>query len=240
MAASFDSNLSVDSLKPQQISPSQSTVSESSIAKKTLTLEEKERMIRENDQTQRMKSQSELISERKTVMTPMSNIPLMTMTPISATSNTSSAFFKDLTSTLFEQTSPQPSYGVMSSSQTMPSLARPTLNNLSSPMQPQSKPPPMNFTSPSPSSTTTTDLTSSLMNNINFLASRPQTSPNTMSLNSMNSNMNSFMSLPMNSSGASLGGMQLFQPPPSGSIVVKSTNVTSSKTAAAELDDLFN
>ncbi|CAF3314982.1 unnamed protein product [Rotaria socialis] len=243
MAASFDSNLSADSLKPQQISPNQSTVSESSIAKKTLTLEEKERMMRENDQTQRMKSQSELISERKTVMTPMSNIPLMAVTPISATttmSNTSSAFVKDLTSSLFEQTSPQPSYGIMSSSQTMPSLTRPTLNNLSSPMQPQPKRPPMNFTSPSPSSTATTDLTSSLMNNINFLASRPQTSPSIMPLNSMNSNMNSLMPLPMNSSRTSLGGMQLFQPLPSGSVVVNSTNVTSSKTAAAELDDLFN
>lgn len=202
-------------------------------------------MMRENDQTHRMKTQGELIPERKTPLQPSSNIPLMAMTPISATTTTTtsntSAFFKDLTSTLFEQNPPQPSYG-MSTSQTMPSLLRPTSNTLPAPMQPQPKKPPMNFSSSSSSSTSnTTDLTSSLLNNINSLAPRPQTSPNTMSLNSMNSNMNSFMPTPVNNPGSTSGGMKLFQPPPpSGSIVVKSTNVTNTKTAAAELDDLFN
>ncbi|CAF1193530.1 unnamed protein product [Rotaria sordida] len=243
MAASFDTNLTFDNSKSQQISSNQLTISENSLGKKTLTLEEKERMMRENDQTQRMKSQGELIPERKTPISSSSNIPLMAMTPISATtttSNSSSAYYKDLTNTLFEQNSSQPSYS-MSTSQTMPSLLRPTINNSPSIMQQQQqlKRPTLNFSSPS---SNTTDLTSSLMNNINFLASRQQTSPTTISLNSMNSNINSLISPSQNNSGTLSSGMKLFQPPPppSSSIVVKNTNVTNSKTAAAELDDLFN
>ncbi|CAF3421653.1 unnamed protein product [Rotaria sp. Silwood1] len=246
MAASFDTNVTFENSKPQQISSNQSTISENSLGKKTLTLEEKERMMRENDQTQRMKSQGELIPERKTPISSSSNIPLMAMTPISsssaatATSNSSSAYFKDLTSTLFEQNPSQPSYG-MSTSQTMPSLIRPTINNSPSTMSQQPKRPTLIFSSPSSSlSSNTTDLTSSLMNNINSLASRQQISPTTMSLNSMSSNTNSLMSPSHNNPGTPSGSMKLFQPPPSsGSIVVKGTNVTSSKTAAAEIDDLF-
>ncbi|CAF4100717.1 unnamed protein product, partial [Rotaria sp. Silwood2] len=245
MAASFDTNLTLDNSKPQQISLNQSAVSENSLGKKTLTLEEKERMMRENDQTQRMKFQGELVPERKTPISPASNIPLMAMTPISAattTLNSSSAYFKDLTSTLFEQNPPQPSYG-MSTSQTIPSLIRPTINNSPSAMQQQPKRPTLNFSSPSTSlsSSNTTNLTSSLMNNINSLASRQQISPTTMSLNSMSSNTNILMSPSHNNPGTPSGGMKLFQPPPpSGSVVVKGTTVTSSKTAAAEIDDLFN
>ncbi len=185
--------------------------------------------MRENDQTQRMKSQGELIPERKIPMSTSSNIPLMAMTPISATtitSNTSSAFVKDLTSSLFEQNSSQPSYS-MSTSQTMPSLIRPTIVNTIRPT--------LNFSS----SSNTNDLTSSLMNNINSLASRPQTTPTTISLNSMSASTNSS---PYFNSGTTSGSIGLFQspPPPPSSTVVKGTNVINSKSAAAELDDLFN
>lgn len=93
--------------------------------------------MRENDQTQRIKTQGEIISERQT-----SNIPLMSMIPVS-TINSSS----------FEQ-----SFNTMSTSQTMPSLNKQTL-----------------------------DLTSSLLNNINSLASRPQTTVNKSSIPSLNS-----------------------------------------------------
>lgn len=55
-------------------------------------------MMRENDQTQRVKNQGELIPERQISLSLSSNIPLMSMNPIS-TSNSSS------TSTLFEKTS---------------------------------------------------------------------------------------------------------------------------------------
>ncbi len=180
--------------------------------------------MRENDQTQRMKSHVELLPERKTPISTSSNIPLMAMTPVSATvptSNPSSTFYKDLTSTLFEQKPSQPLYS-MSTSQTMPSLLRPTIFNPSSSMQQR------------PTSNTT-DLTSSLMNNMNSLASRPQTTPTTFSLNSTNTNSSYF------NSGTTSGGVGLFQPPPPpGSTVFKTTNITSSKTASAELDDLFN
>jgi hypothetical protein len=177
-------------------------------------------MMRENDQTQRMKSHVELLPERKTPISTSSNIPLMAMTPVSATVPTST-LYKDLTSTLFEQKPSQPLYS-MSTSQTMPSLLRPTIFNPSSSMQQR------------PTSNTT-DLTSSLMNNMNSLASRPQTTPTTFSLNSTNTNSSYF------NSGTTSGGVGLFQPPPPpGSTVFKNTNTTSSKTASAELDDLFN
>jgi len=182
-------------------------------------------MMRENDHTQRMKTQGELIPERKTPISTPSNIPLMAMTPISAAttipSNPSSAFYKDLTSTLFQQNPSQPSYS-MSTSQTMPSLLRPTIFNTTRPTQNVS------------SSSHTNDLTSSLMNNINSLTSRPQTTP------TMNVNTNS--SAYFNSGTTSGGSVGLFQPPPPppSTTIVKSTNVTNSKSAAAELDDLFN
>ncbi len=181
--------------------------------------------MRENDQTQRMKTQGELIPERKTPISTSSNIPLMAMTPISATtttiqSNSSSAFFKDLTSTLFEQNPSQPSYS-MSTSQTMPSLIRPTIVNTT--IRPT-----LNFSS----SSHTNDLTSSLMNNINSLSSRPQTTP----IMNVNTNSSSYFN-----SGTTSGGVGLFQPPPPpGTTIVKGINVTNSKSAAAELDDLFN
>ncbi len=160
--------------------------------------------MRENDQTQRMKTQNELIPEQKK----SSNIPLMSMTPIQS-SNSSSAVFKDLTSNLFEQNNP--SY-TMSTSQTMPSLIRPTIVNTIRPT--------LNFSS----SSNTNDLTSSLLNKINSFASRPQTTPSNYS-----------------NSGTIGGNVGLFQPPPPpGSTVVKGTNVMNTKSASAELDDLLN
>jgi hypothetical protein len=152
-------------------------------------------MMRENDQTQQTKTQGELIPERQIP----SNIPLMSMTPISSTTNSSSVFHKDLTSALFEQ-NPSQSFSGMSTSQTMPSLIRPTIVNTTRPTP--------NFSS----SSKTTDLTSSLLNNMNSLASRPQTTPY------------------LNSGTTGVG---LFQP----SLVGNGTNP---KSAAAELDDLFN
>lgn len=190
-----------------------------------------------------MKSQGELVPERRitssTTTTPNnSNIPLMAMTPMSASassassSNTSGAFLKDLTSSLFDQSSPAsvPSMYGMSTSQTMPSMLRPT-----TPMIPQqSIRPAMNFSS----SSNTTDLTSSLMNNLNILGSRSQTSSTTVPMNAMANASPYFNSTPTQN-GA------LFQPPPPpGSTVMKGAggpaNMTRSKTAASELDDLFN
>ncbi|UJR28491.1 hypothetical protein I4U23_009729 [Adineta vaga] len=244
----FDQNLSNDSPKSQRSqqfsssSTNQSNSTEISINKKTLTLEEKERMMRESEQTQRMKSQGELVPERKTPLaslpTTNSNVPLMSMTPMaSSTTSSSSTFYKDLTSTLFDQnlsqqSSPsQPFYG-MTTSQTMPSLIRPTVAQ-------QPIRPPMNFSSSSTSSSKTTDLTSSLLNNINSLSSRPQTSPSTTPMNA-----NSSMSSTYFNSGMSNTGTLFQPPPPPGSTVIKgsitSSNVTRPKTAASELDDLFN
>ncbi|CAF1318027.1 unnamed protein product [Adineta ricciae] len=249
LSASFDQNLSGDSpqlQRSQQMSSSlanQSNSTDISIGKKTLTLEEKERMMRETEQTQRMKSQGELIPDKKTPLaslpTTKSNIPLMSMTPMSslAASNSSSALYKDLTSSLFDPNSPQqassssfpsqPLYG-MTTSQTMPSLIRPTIT----PQQPIR--PAMNFSSSS--SSKTTDLTSSLLNNINSLASRPQTSPSTTPMNA-----NSSMPTPYFNSNPGT----LFQPPPPpGSTVIRGSitpsNTVRPKSAASELDDLFN
>ena len=196
--------------------------------------------MRESEQTQRMKSQGELVPERRVASstTTNSNIPLMAMTPISASSSTASssnpsaAFLKDLTSSLFDQSAPNPAqsmYG-MSTSQTMPSLLRPA-----APMIPQPPiRPAMNFSS----SSNTTDLTSSLMNNLNILGSRSPTGSTTVPMNAMANASPYFNSGPTNN-GA------LFQPPPPpGSTVVKGVggpaNMTRSKTAASELDDLFN
>ena len=171
--------------------------------------------MRENDQTQRTKTQGDLIPERK----PVSNVPLMSMAPISSTTNnnTSSSYYKDLTTTLFEQKPAQPFYG-MSTSQTMPSLMQPTIAHPIKPAQ--------NFSS----STHTADLTASLMNNLSSLGPRPQMTPMAMPVNSMN--------------GMGGGNMGLFQPPrpsiPSGLTMAKGTNVSTPKSAAAELDDLFN
>ena len=174
-------------------------------------------MMRESDQSQRMKQQNEL----KTPVSASTNVPLMSMAPMMPATNSSSAFLKDFTSNLFEQKPSQPMY-TMTTSQTMPSLLRPTIANPTSVMHPR------------PSSNAT-DLTSSLLNNINSLGSRPQT---TIPLNSMNTNMNFS---PFNS-GAMNGGMGLFQPPPppSGSTLAKTSPTSNPKTAAAELDDLFN
>jgi len=190
--------------------------------------------MRESEQTQRMKSQGELIPERKIPLSSLanttSNAPLMTLTPTpsTTTSNSSSAYFKDLTSSLFDQNPPpppsQPFYG-MSTSQTMPSLIRPTI--------PQQRPT-LNFSS----SSNKTDLTSSLLNNINSLGSRPQTNPSSIPMNSMNTN-SSMPSPYFNPRPANTGA--LFQPPPPpGSTVIKGSNVTQPKSAASELDDLFN
>jgi hypothetical protein len=193
--------------------------------------------MRESDQTQRMKSQGELIPERKPPLSSLtntnSNAPLMTLTPTpaSSSSNSSSAFYKDLTSTLFDQNPPpqlssQPMYS-MPTSQTMPSLMRPTIP------QQQQQPRP-NFSS----SSNKTDLTSSLLNNMNSLGSRPQTSPTTRPMNSMTTNPS--MPTPFFNSGATNNGALFQPPPPPGSTVVKGTNAAQPKTAASELDDLFN
>ena len=165
----------------------------------------------------------------------------MSMTPMSSltASNSSSALYKDLTSSLFDPNSPQqtsssssfPSqslYG-MTTSQTMPSLIRPTIT----PQQPSR--PAMNFSSSS-SSSKTTDLTSSLLNNINSLGSRPQTSPSTTPMNA-----NSSIPTPYFNSNPGT----LFQPPPPpGSTVIRGSitpaNAVRPKSAASELDDLFN
>ena len=261
MAAHFNSSPSMDNVNSQQTLSNQSISSENSLGKRvnaifrkktypykiefliylsfqTLTLEEKERMMRENDQIQPMTSQN----ERKKPTTSSSNVPLMTMTPISAptTSDLSSAYYKDLTSTLSEQNSPlKPSYG-MSNSQTMPSLVRPTTNNSLSTMQQQARRPIQNFSS----SSNTVDLTSSLINNINSLGSKPQITPVTIPLNAMTDNSNSFISASHTNSGLTSGNTGLFQSLPSSqqsnSNSIKIANVTSSKTAAAEIDDLFN
>jgi hypothetical protein len=196
-------------------------------------------MVRENEQAQRMKSQGEITPERKTPLaslaTANSNIPLMSMMPTPAsTANSSSAFYKDLTSTLFDQNPPpppaQPFYG-MTTSQTMPSLVRPTMaQQVSQPVRPT-----LNFSS----SSKATDLTSSLFNNINLLASRPQTAPSGLPMNANPSTAPTYLNTSSTPGGA------LFQPPPPpGSTVIKgsitSSNVTRPKSAASELDDLFN
>jgi len=157
---------------------------------------------------------------------------LMAMTPVATTSNSSSTIYKDLTSTLFNQNPPpppsQPFYG-MSTSQTMPSLIRPTMAQ--QPIRPT-----LNFSS---SSSKPTDLTSSLLNNINSLASRPQTTSSNIPMNA-----NSSMPSPYFNSGTTNSGVLFQPPPPPGSTVIKgsttSSNVTRPKTAASELDDLFN
>ncbi|CAF2579551.1 unnamed protein product [Rotaria sp. Silwood2] len=248
MSSIFDNNQSHDNKKSQQISPSltnQSNSTESSIAKKTLTLEEKERIMRQTEQTQRMKSQGELIPERKTPLSSLtstnSNVPLMAMTPTlssTTTSNSSSAYFKELTSTLFDPNPPTQSFYSMSTSQTMPSLVRPTMTSSPPIQQQQQIRPPLNF---SPSSNST-DLTSSLLNNINSLASRSQTTSTTRPMNSMTTK--SSMPSPFFNSGTK-NNTALFQPPPPpGSTVIKgsttSSNITHSKSASSELDDLFN
>jgi hypothetical protein len=167
-------------------------------------------MMREND---RIKSPNERQIPLSTTSTINSNVPLMAMTPMTTT-NSSSSLYKDLTSSLFEQNPPQPSYG-MSTSQTMPTFIRPTVpSTIQRPRQ--------NF----PSSSNPMNLTSSLMNNINSLSSRPQTAPTTIPLNSMNANSN-----PSYFNSGTTSGDGLFQPPPGSTAV---------KTAAAELDDLFN
>ena len=200
-------------------------------------------MMRESEQTQRMKSQGDLLPERKSLAsmsstTTNSNIPLMAMTPISSsnTSNTSNNLYKDLTSSLFDPMSSSSTHSLssMSTSQTMPSLLRPTapMAQPQAPMRPT-----MNFSATS----NRTDLTSSLLNNVNSFASRSQASPMGVPMNAMNSAMPS----PYFNAGPSTGGA-LFQPPPApGSMVMKGPGGSSNtaarpKTAASELDDLFN
>lgn len=214
-----------------------------------MTLEEKERMMRESEQTQRMKSQGELVPDRKAPLSSLtntkSNVPLMTLTPTiasTATSNSNSAFYKDLTSTLFDQnpptplTSSQPFYGGMTTSQTMPSLIRPTISQQQQQQQPLR--PSLNFSS----SSNKTDLTSSLMNNINSLAPRSQAISTARPMNSMNTN--SSMPSPFFNSGPTNSGALFQPPPPPGSTIIRGSttpsNVIRPKTASSELDDLFN
>ena len=103
-------------------------------------------MMRENDQISRMKTQGGTTPDR--------SIPLMSMTPISS-------FSKDLTNRFFEP-NPSQSFHGMSTSQTMPSLIRPTI------IQPVKAP--LN----NPTSAQAMDLTASLMNNINSFIPRAQ------------------------------------------------------------------
>lgn len=200
--------------------------------------------MRESEQTQRIKSQGDLIPERKSLASMSSatnsNIPLMAMTPISSsnTPNTSNHLYKDLTSSLFDPMSSSSmhshSHSSMSTSQTMPSLLRPSVP-MAQPQAPMR--PTMNFSATS----NRTDLTSSLLNNVNSLASRSQASPTGVPMNAMNPAMPS----PYFNAGPSTGGA-LFQPPPAaGSMVMKGPGGSSNtaarpKTAASELDDLFN
>jgi len=188
-------------------------------------------MMRESEQNQRMKSQGDLVPDRKAPLSSLtntnSNIPLMNLTP-TPVSNTSSTLLKDLTSSLFDPNAPsiqmsQPFYGSgMSTSQTMPSLLRPTTQ--------QPPRPPMNFSS----STNKTDLTASLLNNINSLGNRPPMNSSSVPMNAMNTN--SFFNANQTNNSP------LFQPPPPpGSTIIKgSTNTIQTKSAASELDDLFN
>ena len=120
--------------------------------------------MRQSEQTQRMSSQGELIPERKIPMSSSakqnSNVPLMAMTPTissQTSSNSSSAIYKDLTSSLFDPHAPSQSFSGMSTSQTMPSFIRPamaasppppSLTPSSSFQQPQMRPT-LNFSSSS-------------------------------------------------------------------------------------------
>lgn len=70
-----------------------------------LTLEEKERMMRDNEQISRMKTQGGPSPDR--------SIPFMSMTPMSFVSK--------------DQPNPSQSFHGMSTSQTMPSFIRPTI-----------------------------------------------------------------------------------------------------------------
>ncbi|CAF0785506.1 unnamed protein product [Rotaria sordida] len=244
MSSVFNNNLSDDNIKSQQISSSltnQSNSTENSLVKKTLTLEEKERIMRQTEQTQRMKSQGELIPERKIPVSSLtntnSNVPLMTMTPTlsSTTSKSSSTYLKDLTSNLFDPNPPTQSFHGMSTSQTMSSLVRPTMT---SPSQQQIRPT-LNFSS----SSNPTNLTSSLLNNINSLGSRSQTTPTAIPMNSMITK--SSMPSPYFNNSGTTNNIALFHPPPPpGSTVIKgsttSSNIVHSKSASSELDDLFN
>ena len=66
-------------------------------------------MMRESEQNQRMKSQGDLVPDRKAPLSSLtntnSNIPLMNLTPTHV-SNTSSTLLKDLTSSLFDPNAP--------------------------------------------------------------------------------------------------------------------------------------
>lgn len=203
--------------------------------------------MRQSEQTQRMASQGELVPERKIPMSSStntnSNIPLMTMTPTLASptsSSSSSALYKDLTSSLFDPHAPSQSLSNMPTSQTMPSFTQSMMTSLPSkpPQQQQPIRPTLNF-----SSSKSTDLTSSLLNNINSLGARSQTNFSGTPMNTMAAKSSTpapfFNSVATNNTGA------LFQPPPPpGSTVIKGSAMTpssaQSKSVSSELDDLFN
>lgn len=224
-----------------------------------MTLEEKERMMRESEQTQRMKTQGELVPERRSLasmstssthsgsssISPNPNVPLMTMTPtpVSNMSNPSSAFLKDLTSQLLDSTpsmsSTTSSFSSIPTSQTMPSLLRPSAPI----MQPQPAAMPMRPAMHFSSTNNHVDLTSSLLNNINSLGGRTQPTAS-MPMNAMMPSMPTpFFNQTIPTTTPSTNSL-FSPPPPPGSTVVKGTNgtmnMTRSKTAASELDDLFN
>lgn len=203
--------------------------------------------MRESEQSQRLKTQGDLVPERKPMsgsLKPMNpNVPLMSMTPMTM-SNTvnSSSFAKDLSTSFLDPLQPTStsSFSSIPTSQTMPSLLRPTAPSMTQQLTTTMAPirAPMNF-----SSTSNADLTSSLMTNINSLTPRTQPSPTGVPMNSMNSSM----STPYFGSPLSNNNSNLFQPPPPpGSTVIKGTinnvspsNPVQAKSAAAELDDLF-
>ncbi|CAF1947799.1 unnamed protein product [Rotaria magnacalcarata] len=255
LSTAFDENASNGSPKLHQKSVSlsnQSNPSENSLVKKTLTLEEKERIMRQSEQTQRLSTQGEILPGRKIPMSSSantnSNIPLMAMTPTVSSptsSNSSSAIYKDLTSTLFDPHAPSQSYSGMSTSHTMPSFTRPTMAAASPPLltpsssyqQPQMRPT-LNFSS----SSNSTDLTSSLLNNINSLAPRSQTTSTSIPMNSMATKPS--MPSPYFNSGTTSNAALFQPPPPAGSTIIRGSmtpsHTTPAKSASSELDDLFN
>ncbi|CAF0763821.1 unnamed protein product [Didymodactylos carnosus] len=250
-------------------SSTSNTIADNSISKKALTLEQKERIMRENDQSTRLKTQPELVAEKKNI-SPSKNMPLMSMTPLTS-STTSSSITKDLTSTLFDSnisnlssssstSSMKPSAFpmTMTTSQTLPymqpfstSSHPPVLTPGIRPMIPQQQSVPRekrpHFSTTSANSM---DLTSSLMNNINSLSMNSSSSSSSMSLNQQsmaysNSGGNSFSSnIPANKTSNAF----FPQPPAPGSNVMRghsspspsSTTTQKPKTTADEIADFFN
>ena len=123
------------------------------------------------------------------------------------------------------------------SAPTMASTPPPLLTPSSSFQQPQMRPT-LNFSS----SSNSTDLTSSLFNNINSLGSRSQTTSTGISMNTMGAKPS--MPSPYFNSGTTSNATLFQPPPPAGSTIIRGSiapsNTTPMKSASSELDDLFN